>query len=82
MPLHGVINLGQLHRDMTQRQPLTYVDDVSRNTHVASAGEIIYERNYAVDSKAVVNPLQFDSLFLTAVRDPHRFLLLIGHLTR
>jgi hypothetical protein len=45
---------------------LTYVDDVSRNTHVASAGEIIYERNYAVDSKAVVNPLQFDSLFLTA----------------
>jgi hypothetical protein len=74
MPLHGVNNLGQ-HRDMTQRHPLTYVDEVSRNNGVASAGEITYDRNYAVDSKAVVNPLQFDSLVLTAVRDPGPFLL-------
>jgi hypothetical protein len=65
MPLHGVNNLGQ-HRDMTQRHLLTYVDEVSRNNGVASAGEITYDRNYAVDSKAVVNPLQFDSLVLTA----------------
>jgi hypothetical protein len=72
MPLHAVINLGQ-HRDMTQRHPLSYVDEVSRNNGVASAGEITYDRNYAVDSKAVVNPLQFNSLVLTVVRDSGPF---------
>ena len=71
-----------MHRDMTQRETLARVDDLSRRNRVASAREIIYEKKYAVDSKAVVNPLQFDSLFLTAVRNPRRFLLLIGHVTR
>jgi hypothetical protein len=73
--------MGQ-HRDRTRRETLTQVDYMSRRNRVASAREIIFEKNYAVDSKAVENLLQFDSLVLTAVRDPGRSLLLIGHLTR
>jgi hypothetical protein len=81
IPLDRVVNMGQ-HRDMTQRETLARVDDVSRRNRVASAREIIYEKNYAVDSKAVDNLLQVDSLVPTAVRDADRSLLLSGHLTR
>jgi hypothetical protein len=47
---HQYINMGQ-HRDMTQREALTQVDYMSRRNRVASAREIIYEKNCAVDSK-------------------------------
>jgi hypothetical protein len=50
------------HRDMTQRKTLARVDDLNRRNRV-------YEKNYAVDSKAVENILQVDSLVPTAVRD-------------
>jgi hypothetical protein len=56
-------------RDMTQRETLARVDDVSRRNRVASAREIIYEKNYAVDSDPVENLLKVDSLVPTAVRD-------------
>jgi hypothetical protein len=57
-----------MHRDMTQRETLARVDDLSRRNRVASAREIIYEKKYAVDSNAVENILQVDSLVPTAVR--------------
>jgi hypothetical protein len=56
-----------MHRDMVQRETLARVDDLSRRNRVASAREIIYEKKYAVDSKAVENILQIDSLVPTAV---------------
>src|SRR6266404_2607965 len=54
---------------MTQRKTLARVDNLSRHNRAASAREVIYEKNYAVDSKAVENILQVDSLVPTAVRD-------------
>jgi len=57
------------HRDMTQRETLARVDDLSRRNRVASAREVIYEKNYAVDSKAMEDLLKVDSLVPTAVRD-------------
>jgi hypothetical protein len=57
------------HRDMTQRKTLARVDDLSRRNRVASAREVIYEKNYAVDSKAMEDLLKVDSLVPTAVRD-------------
>jgi hypothetical protein len=62
-----------MRRDMTQRETLIRVDDLSRRNRVASAREIIYEKKYAVDSTAVENILRVDSLVPTAVRD-HSFL--------
>jgi hypothetical protein len=56
-----VYDMGK-HRDMTQRKTLARVDDLNRRNRV-------YEKNYAVDSKAVENILQVDSLVPTAVRD-------------
>jgi hypothetical protein len=38
---------------MAQRETLARVDDLSRRNRVASAREVIYEKNYAVDSKAM-----------------------------
>jgi hypothetical protein len=62
------------HRDMTQRKTLARVDDLSRRNRVASAREVIYEKNYAVDGKAMEDLLKVDSLVPTAVRD--RFVIL------
>jgi hypothetical protein len=58
-----------MRRDMTQRETLIRVDDLSRRNRVASAREIIYEKKYAVDSTAVENILRVDSLVPTVVRD-------------
>ena len=68
-----------MHRDMTQRETLARVDDLSRRNRVASAREIIYEKKYAVDSNPVENILQVDSLVPTTVRDRS---LLNGYLRR
>jgi hypothetical protein len=57
-----------MHRDMTQRETLARVDDLSRRNRVASAREIIYEKKYAVNSRAVENLLKPESLVPTAVR--------------
>jgi hypothetical protein len=53
---------------MTQRKTLARVDDLSRRNRVASAREVIYEKNYAVDSKPMEDLLKVDSLVPTAVR--------------
>jgi len=58
-----------MRQDMTQRETLIRVDDLSRRNRVASAREIIYEKKYAVDSTAVENILRVDSLVPTAVHD-------------
>jgi len=55
-------------RDMAQRITLARVDDASRRHRVATARNIIYEKQYAVHSTAVENLLQADSLVPTAVR--------------
>jgi hypothetical protein len=69
-----------MHRDMMQRETLARVDDLSRRNRVASAREIIYEKQYAVDSKPVENILKVDSLVPTDVRG--RFPFLDGYLRR
>ena len=68
-----------MHRDMTQRETLARVDDLSCCNCVTSAREIIYEKKYAVNSKVVENILQIDSLVPTAVCDRW---LLNGYLRR
>lgn len=55
-------------RDMTQRRTFARIDDESRRHRVAAARRAIYEKNYAVNSKAVNRLLQEDSLVPTAVR--------------
>ena len=54
---------------MTQRETLARVDDLSRRNRVASARDVIYEKNYAVDGKVMDDLLKVDSLVPTAVRD-------------
>jgi hypothetical protein len=54
-------------RDMAQRDTLARVDDVDRRHRIATARNLIYEKNYAVDSAAVKRLLQKDSLVPSAV---------------
>jgi hypothetical protein len=61
-----VANMGK-PRDMAQRKTLARVDDVDRRHRVATARDLIYEKNYAVDSTAVKRLLEKDSLVPTAV---------------
>jgi hypothetical protein len=56
-----------MRRDMAQRVTLARVDDTGRRNRVAAARETVYEKNYAVNSAAVENLLQEDSLVPTAV---------------
>jgi hypothetical protein len=56
------------HRDMAQRDVLVRVDDVDRRHRIATARNLIYEKNYGVDSAAVKRLLQKDSLVPSAVR--------------
>jgi hypothetical protein len=55
-------------RDMAQRDTLVRVDDVDRRHRIATAHNLIYEKNYGVDSAAVKRLLQKDSLVPSAVR--------------
>jgi hypothetical protein len=75
------LNSYLLNYYLTQRETLARhgVDDLSRRNRVAFAREIIYEKKYAVDSNAVENILQVDSLVPTAVRGRW---LLNGYLRR
>jgi hypothetical protein len=47
------------------------MDDARRRSTVASARELIYEKNYAVDSQAVEKLLKAQSLVPTSVRGYH-----------
>ena len=66
IPLDRVANMG-MRRDMTQRRTLARIDDVKRRNRVETAREKIYEQGYVVDSTAVEDLLQEDSLVPTAV---------------
>jgi len=59
-------NLG-MKRDMQQRVSLRRIDDEIRQNKVSSAREIIYEKNYAVDTEHVEMLLKVQSLVPTAV---------------
>jgi hypothetical protein len=54
---------------MAQRRTLTQIDDVKWHTRVEMAHQKIYEKGYVVDSRAVEDLLQEDSLVPTAVYD-------------
>jgi hypothetical protein len=56
-----------MRRDMTQRQTLARVDDEDRRRKIAIAREIIYDKNYAVDTENVEILLQPQSLVPTLV---------------
>ena len=56
-----------MRRDMMQRRTLARADNLDRRQRIAAARTSIYENNYAVDSAAVKNLLQRDSLVPTAV---------------
>jgi len=55
-------------RDIRQRETLARLDDVDHRHRVAVARDLIYKKNYAVDSTAVKRLLGKDSLVPTAVR--------------
>ena len=75
--LDCVVDMGK-RRDMTQRETLARIDDMSRRNRVDSAREIIYEKNYAVDGNPVENLLKVDSLVPTAVSDLFLSLVVIS----
>jgi len=56
-----------MRRDTTQRMSLVRIDDLNRRSRINTAREIIYCKNYKIDSKAVEDLLREDSLVPTAV---------------
>ena len=56
-----------MHQDMAQHGTLARMDDVKHRAHIETAHEKIYEKGYVVDSRAVEDLLQEDSLVPTAV---------------
>jgi hypothetical protein len=54
-------------QDMKQRTILARVDDEARRAKVATAREIIYKKNYAVDSAPVEKILKPQSLVPNSV---------------
>jgi len=67
IPKDRVNNMGK-QRDIRQRETLARLDDVDHRHRVSVARDLIYEKNYAVDSAAVKRLLGKDSLVPTAVR--------------
>jgi hypothetical protein len=59
-------NMG-MKRDMKQRETLARVDNESRRQKVAAAREIIYNKNYAVNTDHVEALLRPQSLVPTTV---------------
>ena len=68
IPKIRVANMG-MPQDMKQRMTLARTDDVRRRNLVKNAREIIYAKNYAVDSDVVETLLKDESLVPTMVRD-------------
>jgi hypothetical protein len=54
-------------RDMKERKTLARVDDEARRWNVKTARDIIYSKNYAVDTPAVEEILRPQSLVPTVV---------------
>jgi hypothetical protein len=61
IPRDRVQNMG-MKLDMAQRQTLARIDDEDRRWKVATAREIIYSKNYAIDTDNVETLLQPHSL--------------------
>lgn len=55
-------------RDRQQRSTLARVDNEDRKFKIAAARRLIYEKNYAVDSRALEKLLKDESLVPTSVR--------------
>jgi hypothetical protein len=66
IPLSRVQNVG-MPQDMMQRETLARVDNEDRRRTVNIAREIIYKKNYAVDTDNVVTLLKPQSLVPTSV---------------
>jgi hypothetical protein len=56
-----------MKRDMKQRETLARVDDKSRRRKVATARDIIYNKNYAINTNNVETLLMPQSLVPTTV---------------
>lgn len=66
-------NMGKA-QDMQQRRTLKRTDNDDRKRKVNIARNIIYQKNYAVNSKAVENQLKKESLVPTLVStDPSHY---------
>jgi len=68
IPMTRVQDMGT-KRDMRQRKTLAQVDDQARRRKIESARNIIYKKNYAVDSNPVEALLKDQSLVPTFVSD-------------
>lgn len=66
IPLAQTHNMG-MHHDKEERMACARVDNKIRQKKVADARKLIYEKNYAVDSKQVENLLKEESLVPTDV---------------
>ena len=66
IPLARVHNLG-MARDVSQRTTLMRIDNARRRNNVATARQLIYEKNYLVNSAAVEDLLKPESLVPTSV---------------
>lgn len=66
IPIDRIQNLGMPH-DRQQRLALQRVDDERRQFLIANARRLIYEKNYAVDSKSLNKLLAEESLVPTSV---------------
>jgi len=66
IPLERVPKMG-MARDMRQRVTLARVDDDANRRKVETARDIIYKKNYAVDSAAVEAILKGESLVPSSV---------------
>jgi hypothetical protein len=54
-------------RDMTQRKTLLQVDDIKRCNHIQAACDLIYKKNYSVNSAPIERLLQEESVVPTMV---------------
>jgi hypothetical protein len=66
IPKSRVQNLGTA-QDMKQRKSLVRLDDETKRHNIKTARDLIYQKNYAVNSEAVKAILQKQSLVPTAV---------------
>ena len=67
IPLSRIQNMG-MQFDMKQRATLARVNDKDRRRKIDTAQDIIYNKNYAVDTENVETLLQPQSLVPTLVR--------------
>jgi len=54
-------------QDMVQRRTLARIDDIRRRTRVKAAQQSIYEKNNVINSRAVEDLMQEESLVPTSV---------------